>query len=110
MPETLASYRGESLVAERRYALRGEIDLACAPELESKLLVLVHVTDDDLILDCADLEFIDLPGIHVLVEIQRLLAIYGRSLRMVNLSYEPRLLIEVLGLVDLLPDDRESIV
>jgi anti-anti-sigma factor len=97
-------------LAERRYALHGEIDLASAPELESKLLVLVHVTDDDLILDCADLEFIDLPGIHVLIEIERLLAVYGRSLRMVNVSYEPRLLIEVLGLIDLLLDDRESIV
>ena len=89
-------------MAERRFALRGEIDLAAAGEVRSKLLVLVNATNDDLVLDCADLSFIDSQGIKVLVETQRLLAIDGRGFRMVNVEGMTRRSISVLGLSELL--------
>jgi anti-sigma B factor antagonist len=87
-------------VAERRYCVRGEIDLANATELQDELMVLVHATDDDVVVDCTHLTFIDSTGIAALVYVQRLLDIQGRWLRIENLSGSPRRSFEVLGLAD----------
>jgi anti-sigma B factor antagonist len=85
-------------MTERRYAVTGEIDTANAPELQGKLLVLVNATSDDLVLDCAGLEFIDSTGIAVFIHIQQLLEIQGRGFRIVNLSAMPLRAFQLLGL------------
>jgi len=87
-------------MAERRYCARGEIDLANATELQDRLMVLVNSTNDDVVVDCEDLSFIDSTGIAALVYVQRLLDIQGRALRLENLAGAPRRSFEVLGLTD----------
>jgi anti-sigma B factor antagonist len=85
-------------MTERRFAVAGEIDTANATELQSKLLVLVNATGDDLVLDCAGLEFIDSTGIAVFIHIQQLLDIQGRGFRVVNLNDMPLRAFQLLGL------------
>jgi anti-sigma B factor antagonist len=87
-------------MAERRYCARGEIDVANATELQDDLLVLVHAGDDDVVVDCTHLTFIDSSGIAAFVYVQRLLDIQGRGLRIENLTGSPRRSLEVLGLAD----------
>jgi anti-anti-sigma factor len=89
-------------MTERRFPVSGDIDLATAPELQEKLLVLVNLTTDDLILDCADLDFIDSIGVSVFVYTQRLLEVQDREFRVINMSDKACRVFEVLGLTDIL--------
>ena len=95
-------------MAERRYPVRGDVDMATAPELQDKLLVLVNATGDDLVLDCADLEFIDSTGVAVFVHTQRLLEVHDRSLRVENLHGMARRALDILGLTELLERDTNA--
>ncbi len=92
-------------MAERRFRVVGDIDLAGASTLRSKLLVLVNATDDDLLLDCTELQFIDSQGIRVFIDVQRLLTMQGRGFRVVNLNGMARRAFDVLGLIELLDID-----
>jgi anti-sigma B factor antagonist len=97
-------------MAERRYPVQGDIDLATSTGLQAKLLVLVNNTNDDVVVDCRELEFIDSTGIAVLVHTQRLLEINGRALRMEHVNGVPRRAIELLGLDEVLGiDEIESV-
>ena len=87
-------------MARRRYPVQGEVDIANAPILESKLMVLVNATNDDLVVDCASLEFIDSSGIHVLLSVRQLLEAHNREFRIENLTGTPRRAFELLGLFD----------
>ena len=94
-------------MAERRYSVRGDIDLENAPDLQAKLLVLVNATNDDLVLDCTDLEFIDSMGIGVFMHTQRLLEVQERRLRVENLHGMVRRAFDILGLVEMLEGEPE---
>jgi anti-anti-sigma factor len=63
-------------------------------------MVLVNATNDDIVVDCAGLEFIDSSGIHVFLGVQELLEAQGREFRIENLSGTPRRAFELLGLFD----------
>src|SRR5262245_13332483 len=89
-------------MAERRYPIRGEVDLASANELQDDLLAVVNSTTDDLVVDCDGLEFVDSTGIAVFVHTQRVLELQGRRFRVVNLSGMARRAFELLGLRELL--------
>jgi anti-sigma B factor antagonist len=89
-------------MAERRYPVRGDIDIAASTGLQAKLLVLVNATRDDLVLDCAELEFIDSSGIAVLIHTQRLLELDGRGFRLENVQGMARRALAVLGLEEIL--------
>ena len=95
-------------MAERRYPIRGEVDLASASELQDKLLALVNSTTDDLVLDCEGLEFVDSTGIAVFVHTQRILELQGRGLRVVNLSGMARRAFELLGLSEVLAIEGDT--
>ena len=96
-------------MAERRFPVRGEVDLAHARELQDELLAIVNSSTDDLVLDCDGLEFVDSTGIAVFVHTQRVLELQGRSLRVVNLSGMARRAFDLLGLSDMLAiDDAET--
>lgn len=94
-------------MAERRYPVSGDVDMAVAPELQEKLLVLVNATNDDVILDCADLQFIDSTGIGVFMHTQRLLEVQNRSLRVENLTGMARRAFDILGLTEVLEAQPE---
>jgi anti-sigma B factor antagonist len=87
-------------MAVRRFPLRGEVDLATVPELQSKLEGLIVATDDDIAIDCADLTFIDSTGIGLVVYAQQALAVRGRACRLINMSDRARRPFDLLGLTD----------
>jgi anti-sigma B factor antagonist len=89
-------------MTERRYPVRGDIDLATSTGLQDNLLVLVNATNDDIVIDCDELEFIDSSGIAVFVHTQRLLEIGGRALRLEHVNGMARRAIELLGLSEVL--------
>ena len=95
-------------MAERRFPVRGDIDMANAQELENKLLVLVNATNDDLVLDCTDLAFIDSMGISAVMYIQRLLETQRRGFRMENLHGLARRAFDILGLTEIVEGELDS--
>jgi len=92
--------REKGTSVERRFPVVGDVDIATSRDLQEQLLTLVNATTDDLVLDCADLDFIDSTGVGVFLHTQRLLEIQGRHLRVENLRGMPRRTFDILGLVD----------
>jgi len=93
-------------VAEYRYLLRGELDLALAPQVQADLKQIVASSHAHVLIDCTDLTFIDLMGVTVLLEAHRDLETHGRHLLIVNVQDGPQRIFEMLGLGDLLRYDR----
>ncbi len=63
--ETLLSADGDALV------VRGEIDMATAPQLRDRLNELVDAGSTRIVLDCRGLDFLDSSGIGVLVAVRK---------------------------------------
>ena len=95
-------------MAECRYCMRGEIDLVVEPRVRVELDHVIDRLDADLLVDCAQMTFIDSTGIRLLVETQERLAAKGRELLIVNVRSGPRRVFEVLGLTDMLRYDRQA--
>lgn len=57
------TYRRHTIVG-----LRGELDLAAADELRARLRAACHATENRLIIDLAELTFIDSTGLSILVD------------------------------------------
>jgi anti-anti-sigma factor len=93
-----------AMVEVSTYRLRGEVDLVAKCEVAAGLAALIE-QDVDVVVDCADVTFIDSSGVGVLVDAEHALAARGRRLRVVNLHGAPRRAFEVLGLVDVLGID-----
>jgi anti-sigma B factor antagonist len=53
--------------------VRGEVDMATAPQLREELTGLVDSGVTRLVLDCRDLQFLDSSGIGVLIAVHKLL-------------------------------------
>ena len=95
-------------MAERRYALRGEVDIAAVEQIRPDLMEVIARDRRHLLVDCSALTFIDSSGIAMLLEAERELETDGRHLRIVNVPALPRRVLEVLGLTDLLRYDRQT--
>jgi anti-sigma B factor antagonist len=89
-------------MAACRFRVRGEVDIATAAAVRRKLMVLAAVTADDVVIDCTDLEFVDSSGIGVFAYFQRVLAVEGRELRLINMSDRVRRPFDILGLTEAL--------
>jgi anti-sigma B factor antagonist len=87
-------------MGEQRYPVRGELDLVSAAALQEQLSLLVEQSSDDLVLDCAGLDFIDSSGIAVFVHLQRVLESRGRGFRVEHLTGRARRVFDLLGLTD----------
>jgi anti-anti-sigma factor len=87
-------------MAPRRFFLRGDIDIATAPDLQRALDEWIHAatSDDTLILDCCGLTFLDSSAVAVILHTQRLLTQEGRELRIVNADRAAARVLDVLGL------------
>ena len=94
-------------MAERRYALRGEVDIAAVEQIRADLMGVIAGDRHHLVVDCSALTFIDSSGIAMLVEADRELENDGRHMLIVNVPALPRRVFEVLGLTDLLRYDRQ---
>jgi anti-sigma B factor antagonist len=95
-------------MAEHRYSLSGEVDLAQAPLVRSELARVISADNAHLLIDCTQLTFIDSTAIAVLLETNQKLEAQGRHMLIVNVQSGPRRVLEALGLTDLLRFDRES--
>jgi anti-anti-sigma factor len=92
-------------VAEIRYFLRGEIDLAERDRIRAELATALE-RPSDLLVDCRHLTFLDSSGIAVLVEVRNDLEANGHDMLLVNVSRPVRRVLEVVGLTDLLRIER----
>ena len=95
-------------MAERLFQIRGDIDVASAALLQTRLGCAVAEDDADLLLDCGDLTFIDETGIAVLASAQRRLQAEGRSLRVVNANPVTARAIGIRGLVEFLRVNEQT--
>jgi anti-anti-sigma factor len=93
-------------MAEDRYQLRGEVDVASAPQVRADLRIILNASESHLCVDCTHLTFIDSTGIAVLLEAHRDLEEQGRYMLVSNVPPRPRRVFDVLGLTDLLRYDR----
>ena len=93
-------------MAEARYFLRGEIDLAEQDRIRRELAMAL-TRPNDLLVDCRDLTFLDSSGIAVLVDVRARLEAAGYNMLLVNVSGPPRRVFEILGLTDWLSIERQ---
>ena len=83
-------------------ALRGEVDLATVAELRSALDVSIKIGVHHLILDCADLQFLDASGVGVLAAAHTDLRARCGQLVLRNPSVPVQIVLEASGLGGLL--------
>jgi anti-sigma B factor antagonist len=81
------------------FSLRGELDMARAPQCHRELAAYAACTQGDLVCDCAELDFLDSSGIAMFVAVSNELAADGRSLRLVNVNGIPLRALQVCGLL-----------
>jgi anti-anti-sigma factor len=89
-------------MAEHHYSLSGEVDMGTAKQVRADLSRVIRSNGGHLLIDCTDLTFIDSIGVTVLLEAHRRLEAGGRHMVLVNVSGAPRVVLESLGLTDLL--------
>lgn len=83
-------------------AVRGEQDLATAEALSALLLWAAMLTDDDLVVDLSEVQFMDASTVTVIVATRAALAERSRSLTLQAPSTCARHVIELCGLADLI--------
>ena len=86
--------------SEHRFFVRGEIDIANAADLQTDLDIEIRAHDDDIVVDCCGLTFIDSSGLAVLVQAQQRLQELGRTLRVTNADHMTERLFEIMGLTN----------
>jgi anti-sigma B factor antagonist len=85
--------RGETRV----YAVVGELDLATAPDLRAVLFDAVRSGAHRLVLDLADLTFIDATGIGALLAVRQLAMASDGALAVSNVSNHATRVFEITG-------------
>jgi anti-sigma B factor antagonist len=81
----------------------GEIDLDTAPVLQAVLDNLAP--DRHVIVDCADVHFIDSTGLQLIVSQLKRMSEAGGSLRLRHTSFPVRHVVEITGLIQLFEID-----
>ena len=88
----------------RRLALRGELDMASAPELEAALGRLCREGVGEIVIDLRELEFIDSSGLRALLVAKDACAQAGSGFFLVPArGRQQRRIFEMTGLVSVLP-------
>jgi anti-sigma B factor antagonist len=83
-------------------AVRGEVDLAAAPALETALDEAIRGSAGAFVVDLSDVEFLDSSGLNVLLRARALLGREDRAVAIVCPPGPVRRLFEVAGIADLL--------
>jgi anti-anti-sigma factor len=83
-------------------SLSGELDLVSAPRLRNAIASLRGESIDVVVVDLADLTYIDSVGIGLLVASRRRLDAEGRTFTVRNPAPQVRRLLEITGLVEYL--------
>jgi len=87
-------------VGERRFFFRGEIDISNAPEIRQRLEPILVASDEDVVIDCCGLSFIDSSGVAILTTALSSLESQGRRLRVTNADRTVEQILELLGLAE----------
>ena len=97
-------------MAELHYHLRGDIDMSNADDLQEQLAAASRGIGGGVVLDCAELTFIDSYGVKGLIALQRALAAEGRRFRITNPSPTFRRICDATGLTYMfaLPDTEPA--
>lgn len=82
-------------------AVRGEVDLYTAPKLRERLEGLVEADERQIVVDLAELDFIDSTGLGVLVGALKRVREYGGDMRLRNASPSTHKILEIAGLTKL---------
>ena len=82
--------------------LEGELDIAGAPELRDSLARLSEEPGCSILVDLADLTYLDSTGISVLVVAAKRVRSEGGSFTVANASGSVRRILEITGLVEFL--------
>jgi anti-sigma B factor antagonist len=82
-------------------SLRGELDLASAPELQRRLLELLSRPVDGLTLDLADLTFLDSSGLGALYRTRQAAGEQGVSLRLQEVPAHVMRVLDVTAMAQL---------
>ena len=88
--------------------VRGEVDLATAPELESCVSRAFEGAPGAVILDLAALTFIDSSGLRVLVTLARDATTRGSSMALRNVPPHAQRVLDLTGLADIFPRADET--
>lgn len=80
-----------------RIVVAGELDLLTAAELQAALAA---IDDDDIVIDCRDLTFLDSTGIGILAAHHQRLAAKDHRLKLVGLDGAPRRALQILGILN----------
>jgi anti-sigma B factor antagonist len=109
-PASFLSFtKGTNTMTERRFFLRGEIDIATAPQLRADLDDAVAPDGADLLVDCSELTFIDSSGLSVLLTVLRELEASGHGLRIAHVRDAIARVIQVAGLTDTFRVNEDSV-
>jgi anti-anti-sigma factor len=88
-----------------RVTVHGDIDMTTSDYFQQTLMGLVaEPAVTSLVLDAADLSFIDSNGVTVLVKANRAAGERGIPFRVANIQYPIRELLEMLGVYELLSE------
>jgi anti-sigma B factor antagonist len=87
-------------MGERRFFLRGEVDISTAPEVRQRLEPILVASNDDIVIDCCGVSFIDSSGVAILTSAFALLQSQGRKLRVTNADRTVEQILELLGLAE----------
>jgi len=83
------------------FTVRGEIDIASAPRLAAELRRAEASDAELVVIDLADVEFIDSSGLHALLKGRERLARNGRRFSLARVSSQVRRLLELTGTLGL---------
>ena len=84
-------------MAEHFLFVRGEIDLASAPALRADLRRVIASDNDDVVVDCFDMTFMDMSGVRVLMWARGELQARGRGFRIKHLRPTIQRIFDIVG-------------
>jgi len=88
------------------YRLKGEIDMSAAEALMVRTTELAAAHEGDVVLDLAEVTFIDSAGMRALLIVRENLTVQGRALRLANVTPEVKRLLDLVGLTGVLSGDE----
>lgn len=81
--------------------LAGEIDFSVTPRVRERLLEIVGAAPAEIVLDMAELSYIDSSGLALLIELRKSLIEAGRAVRIRTISPQVRKLLNLTQLGEL---------
>lgn len=76
----------------------GEVDIYTSPELKNQIFALIEERNNDIIIDCESLDYIDSTGLGVLMSIYKKMQENSLNLEIINLKPNIYKLFDITGL------------